>query len=107
MLEHRFPQGKFWRHDPLGLIAKHSVIFSITCPYAHEKWDHEMPYENETAWEEVFMRLKSKYFTSSHNMTFNEQMERIKQKLVDVDRLLKKEEEENIKFEEVQSIREA
>jgi hypothetical protein len=37
-------------------------------------------------------------------MTFNEQMERIKQKFVEVDRLLKKEEEQNIKFEEVQSI---
>jgi hypothetical protein len=61
-----------------------------------------VPYENATTWEEVLMRLKSKYFTPTHSMTSDEQMERIKQKLVEVERLLKKEEEYRIKVEEAQ-----
>jgi len=49
------------------------------------------------------MRMKQKYFTPTHSMTFDEHMEIIKWKLVEVERFLKKEEEVRIKVEEAQS----
>jgi hypothetical protein len=45
-------------------------------------------------WEEVLLRLGSKYFTSTHGMTLGEYMERIKKKLGETKRILKKEEED-------------
>jgi hypothetical protein len=68
-------------------------MVSLTWPYAHEQWDHEMPYENENVveWEEVQLRFNSKYFTSTHSMTLDDKMKRIKQKLAEAERLLKKE----------------
>jgi hypothetical protein len=36
MLEYKFPQGKFRRNDPKGLISKHNICVSISWPHAHE-----------------------------------------------------------------------
>jgi hypothetical protein len=35
MIKYRFPQGKFRRHDPQILVAKHNPFVSITWPYTH------------------------------------------------------------------------
>jgi hypothetical protein len=48
-------------------------------------------YGNATTWEEVLMRLKLKDFTPTHSITSDEHIERIKQKLAEAERLLKKE----------------
>jgi len=48
-------------------------------------------------WEEVLLRLGSKYFTTTHGMDLGEYMERIKKKLADTKRILKKEEEDMLK----------
>jgi hypothetical protein len=46
MLEYRFPQGKFKRHDPKGLVLKHKQLLNIAWPYAHEIWEREEIYDN-------------------------------------------------------------
>jgi hypothetical protein len=36
MLEYMFPQGKFRRHDPFGIVSKHCDMVSLTSPYSHK-----------------------------------------------------------------------
>jgi hypothetical protein len=41
LLEYKFPQGKFRRHHPKGLVSEHEKQLNIVWPYIHGQWDHE------------------------------------------------------------------
>jgi hypothetical protein len=74
-------------------------MVSIIWPYAHEQWDHDISYENAVDWDEVQLRLKSKCFYSFCSMSLDDQMERIKQQLVEAIKMIKRDEEEKKKVE--------
>jgi hypothetical protein len=108
MLEYRFPQGQFSRHDIEGLILKHSLYVAVTWLYAHEQLDHELPFENATSWEEVQERLNPKDETITQVTSSKEQarkeVEIVKQKLLQT-KQLKKKEEEKIKVVKAERVR--
>jgi hypothetical protein len=65
MLEYRFLQAQFRRHDPKGLVLNHSQLLNISQIHANEKWGHKEVYENGVSWEQVKEKIKSKGQSSS------------------------------------------
>jgi hypothetical protein len=55
-------QVQDWRypkHDPKGLVLKHSEQVTIYWPYAHDKFDDEVFTENAHSWDEVIQENPS------------------------------------------------
>jgi hypothetical protein len=92
MLEYRFPQGQFRRHDAFGLVKKHCELISLSWTYSHGKWQNELPFQNAIEWEDVQARPKSPNFVTLYTMTPKDQMEEINRKLAKIERTRKEEE---------------
>jgi hypothetical protein len=52
-LEFRFQTGHFHKHDPKGLVLKHTSQLSFYWIYAHDQFEYDFFTENAQYWNEV------------------------------------------------------
>jgi hypothetical protein len=78
-LEYRFLIGRFYKHDPKGLVLQHASQVSFYWPYTHEMFEDAIFTECTQDWEELLQKKDSPNMTRFKSMSMDEKVEMIEQ----------------------------
>jgi hypothetical protein len=70
-LEFRFSTGRFYKHDPKGLVLQHASQVSSCWSYTHDKFEDEIFTECAQDWDEVLQRMANPNMTRFKSMSMD------------------------------------
>jgi hypothetical protein len=78
-LEFQFQTGHFHKHDPKGLVLKHTSQVSSYWTYAHDRFEDEIFTKNDQDWDEVVARMVDPRMNRFKSMSLDEQATTLEQ----------------------------